>query len=53
MASPFSKKWKIILPLDMEPHTFYDFKIYGTGVEGSHKRVQEKRGSWLYIWQCT
>ena len=31
-----------MLPLDMEPHAIYDFKMYGIGVEGSHKRVQEK-----------
>jgi hypothetical protein len=42
VACPFSKEWKIILPPDMEPHTIYDFKMYGTGLEGSHKRVQEK-----------
>lgn len=26
----------------MEPHSIYDFKMYGTGVKRSHKRVQEK-----------
>jgi hypothetical protein len=38
----FTKEWKIILPLDMEPHTIYEFKMYGIGVERRHKRAQEK-----------
>jgi hypothetical protein len=42
VTCPFNKEWKIILPLDMEPHTIYEFKMYEIGVEGRPKRIQEK-----------